>query len=70
MTTRPNLRKLSAAQLIDVLTAAGQLRWRARERFLAAVAQQLDGHEVGDGSVIAAVRTVMDQFYSERTVKL
>jgi hypothetical protein len=42
----PNLRKLSTVQLVSVLTAAGQLRWRARERFV--VAQQLDGHEVGD----------------------
>jgi hypothetical protein len=33
----PNLQKLSTVQLVSVLTAAGQLRWRARERFLAAV---------------------------------
>jgi hypothetical protein len=27
-----NLRKLSPAQLVQVLTAANQLRWRARQR--------------------------------------
>jgi hypothetical protein len=50
-----NLRKLSPAQLVNVLTAANQLKWRVRERFIAAVAQQLDGREVGDGTVAAAV---------------
>jgi len=70
MAARPNLRKLLPAQLVNVLTAAGQLRWRARQRFLVAVAQQLDGREVGDGTVAVAVRTVLAAMYDDRTVRL
>jgi hypothetical protein len=52
------------------LTAANQLRWRARQRFIAAVAQQLDGREVGDGTVAEAVREVLAAMYDERIVRL
>ena len=43
MEQRPDLKKLSGAQLVVVLEAAGQLHQHRRESFLAAVALSLVG---------------------------
>jgi hypothetical protein len=66
-----SFRKLTPSQLVAVLAAAKQLRWRTRERFLGAVAEQLaDAREIGDGTVDRVVRVAMDLFFMERTVRL
>jgi hypothetical protein len=58
MEQRPDLKKLSGAQLVVVLEAAGQLHQHRRESFLAAVALSLVGcPDHGDGAVHRAIRS-------------
>jgi hypothetical protein len=54
---------LSDRQSLTVTSAASVLPPADREQFLQAVAHQLAGHEIGDGSVHRAVAAALQAFW-------
>jgi hypothetical protein len=68
---QPHLKGLTGPQLRQVLFVAGQIAPPAREKFLRAVAANLNGQaEVGDGRLDKLIRKLLEEFYLERSVRL
>jgi hypothetical protein len=71
MEQRPDLKKLSGAQLVVVPEAAGQLHQHRRESLLAAVALSLFGcPDHGDGAVHRAIGAALKDLHAARKVVL
>ena len=68
---QPHLKGLSGPQLKRVLVVAQQIAPPAREKFLRAVAADLNGQpEVGDGRLDKLIHMLLEEFYLERSVRL
>jgi hypothetical protein len=53
---------LSETQFLAICNAAAALNSADRDSFICAVAAELVGREIGDGSVACAIRTVAPKF--------